>query len=135
MEKEIKFRGKRKDNGEWVYGYLVNGSYGLMIVKELYHVDSAEWNIIDDHEVISETVGQYTGKKDENGKDIYEGDILKCISKNPFSLGEILFKKVIKGECCWHIEDTFMNLCEFLNYGTVTVADSVHDNPELLKIK
>ena len=74
--REIKFRGKRKDNGEWVYGNLTTLYYPKQVCIS-FEGSNQDLSNTKFNEVDPETVGEFTGLKDKNGKECFENDSCK----------------------------------------------------------
>ena len=124
--REILFRGKRADNGEWV----CDNSVLFFSEKTKIYGALNEWREI---EVIHETVGQYTGVIDKNGKKVFEGDVVEYAG----SCGEIVFVER-RGAFMSRERDMY---CEWLSnlpqYGTgiVEIIGNIYDNKEILEGK
>lgn len=134
--REILFRGKRKDNGELVEGYLVKlgkesfsdpERYGICNTAIPIFGNAICYNLKID-EVIPETVGQYMGLEDKNGNKIFEGDI--CKHRSNFS-GNTVISVVT------YIDGHFLALvCENSGFELsekLEIIGNIHDNPELLR--
>lgn len=129
MTREVLFRGKRIDNGKWVEGNLfVSDTDGRTHILVGTRRITIEW------EVYQETIGQFTGLTDKNGKRIFEGDIVRCgtgrICKVTFfiSPGVSGFDLVPIGGFDappphkWSL------------FADTEIIGNIHDNPELLEV-
>ena len=121
--REILFRGKRVDNGEWVQGDLYHRNEEVLINN--FHEG---FNLA----IIPETIGQYTGLTDKNGTKIFEGDILK-FTHNKEDENPVIYSIEWKNDRgCYGYAETEYKLIE-IDVLHCEVIGNIHDNPELLK--
>lgn len=117
MKREIKFRGKRIDNETWKYGSLV-------ILNGRYFIFNDECRV----EVVPSTVGQYTGLKDKNGREIYEGDIFQA---GYFGGTDVV---IWDNKNARYIGISPQGCISYVGREpAVEVLGNIHDTPELLK--
>ena len=151
--REIKFRGKRVDNGGWVYGDLISNLFLKTKTRERipYIIDPYKLDYecfedvaeqLDEFEVDPATVGQYIERQDDHGEDLWEGDILNI------QIHDHAWKKVIveqnvaieyengKFGVRWGFEKELSSFDGFCRSATTfKKVGNIHDNPELLEVK
>lgn len=132
--REVKFKGERLDNGEWIFGDLIENQGRFFIyhaTNETTIEDSDNGRIsIVAVEVDPSTVGQYTGMKDKNGKEIYERYILRIY----YDDGDSSLTDVRDfGEIDYYTDDSDYTILAWFDPEKCEVIGNIHDNPELLK--
>ena len=139
---DVKFRGKRIGNNEWVYGSL--------IIQDKYYIVPEGWtgypaDMMD--EVLPETVGQYAGFKDKNGKEVYRGDVVdfkygERFCENDENQGYLkvkLYRSIVmfkNGEFFPHPQMVYIEHCWYsYKYFDFEVVGNIYDDPELKESK
>ena len=133
--REIKFRGKRIDNGEWVYGHYFIEERDIedgIIWRDIPQIQQRYGDHFQYFDVDPDTVGQYTGLKNKHGKEIYEGDIIVGTYKEDIGTdtGLVVFK-------CYGFKVEIPNvgddeLVDWERYSdSIEVIGNIYENPEL----
>lgn len=135
MNREILFRGKRVDNGEWIEGNLLTYPSGdtRIAVTVSGHKNPAIYGSLEF--VIPETVGQYTGLTDKNGKKIFEGDIFIGFWKEKLV---VYYDNCYLGFRVRTPSGSDNEISYYANYRNnkidIEIIGNIHDNPELLEV-
>lgn len=132
--REIKFRG-RNIEGEWLQGDLINGKINNTPTAFIFPDDAP--NSYDRYSVNPNTIGQFTGLRDRNGTEIYEGDIIGYHNPNIkhlifYNERQARFMAALNGD----IDNDFVCVCGLDDSrwnASKEVIGNIHDNPELLK--
>lgn len=144
--RDILFRGKRIDNGEWVYGYLIAPKFAPN-KKYIGHLFAEDDHDIDVAEVDPKTIGQYSGLKDCKGNKIFEGDILCFIDID--YIAETYYGVVKFGiynlpvydannqgfYVDWKDVQYRNDLGYWAKQSNCLIVGNIHDNPELMEVK
>lgn len=139
MSREILFRGKRTYNKKWIEGSLVVDYAGNTYIVWEYETVKGAMISSKTINVYPETVGEYTGLTDKNGKKIFEGDIIICkkeICGNFIdSCVEIGFVEMKHGAFGLHRKQGYYRpFKDWLEDYEYEIIGNIHDNPELLEV-
>lgn len=130
MDRQVKFRGKRVDNGEWVYGNYCQSMASPNAIQELDYYGNCDGKLF---EIDRKTLGQFTGLHDKNDKEIYEGDILK---QAPYMCDDRLCFVEYDAEVgCgigFYLRSSLNTTIGTDEWEDFEVVGNIFDNPELL---
>ena len=133
--REIKFRGQRQSDNKWIYGDLLQP----IEICDIYEISDCESIDGSRYDVVEDTIGQYTGLKDKNGKEIYEGDILQdkdCIYKVIFEYGSFDGKIIeVLRNVGTQKGMTYQLSFIISDNDNIKVIGNIYENPELLEDK
>lgn len=131
--REILFRGKSVETNEWVYGSCILEKYGN--TPYICYFEYGTFVNIKQVEVIPETVGQFTGLTDRNGKKIFEGDIVQGYKTEftPPKKYRKPFVATMKTSLPNSVEEYYSPFEHFTEKVKWEIIGNIHDNPELLK--
>lgn len=127
--REIKFRGKRMDNSQWVYGYYVQMHGEHKSISYIYtgEVDTGTRGFIHRQRVISESVGEWTGLMDKSGREIYEGDVLSFVPVDSPKFNAPYKPFVV------HWKDADARWSDWSPRGDVEIIGNIYENPDLAR--
>ena len=128
--REVLFRGKRANDGAWIEGFYLNRTND----EEDIHCIMEKFPVTIGKKVIPETVGQFTGLQDENGKRIFEGDIVAGLILHNMPIRAVVAFQEGAFGLDWQRGEVrvFTAFTSFCNT-VFKVIGNIHDNPDLLK--
>ena len=146
MNREILFKAKRIDNGEWVEGSLITGVFCRLgqDIPYIFCPKEADYDCFEDFseengifEVQPESICQYTGLTDKNGKKIWENDIVKANLDESYP-EDITYIKILWNECGFCVNEncsTDIWTLEKWDAEHFQVCGNIFDNPDLLEVE
>ena len=133
MEDRFLFRAKRKDNGEWIFGNLIQTDDGVYIIQNY-----VPQHLIKNYEVDQSTACQCTGLKDKNGKLIWENDIIECKDEKHNFQTQIEWDAYCAGFIFQDTETSVVGLDAITANGLYSeskVVSNIFGNQELLEVR
>lgn len=145
MQERYLFKAKRKDDGEWVQGYLFDDGFengrvfiGGIVIEKYNGTACDDWNVtgINFCEIDQNTICQCTGLKDKNGKLIWENDIVRTIYNGIEHIYQVIWDKseldfkATNGKEIYESNFEYLPCCD-----EIEILGNIFDNPELLEVQ